>query len=365
MIQKEKGPGLMRKLFILSLLAMMIAWGIGGCGGGVEGTSADPLGTDSITSFEASDVVTGSAVAPAVTIRGSLHLKATVLSAEGNPVIGREVSFGFVSNASGATLSSINANTGSTGEASIIYTAGMTAGFDVVRVSISNGSTLITNITVGGGTGSYQMTLAADNTSLAAGQTAVITATVTDGSSNPTVGITVTFTLPVNESGASFVNTAGVSVSSISVNTDASGNAVATYKTGSNDSLVAVYDTVRGALVNGSSNAVSITRSAGTARTGYSITITTAAPTVPLTGGSCVIEVNVQNNGTVVNGVTVNFVSTAGSVSPSSRTTDGAGNAATTFTAGAGAAAGDTAGVVTASITVDGNEYAASVAVTY
>ena len=38
----------MRKIFILSLLAMMIAWGIGGCGGGGEGTSADPLGTDSL-----------------------------------------------------------------------------------------------------------------------------------------------------------------------------------------------------------------------------------------------------------------------------------------------------------------------------
>ena len=28
---------------------MMIAWGIGGCGGGGEGTSADPLGMDSLT----------------------------------------------------------------------------------------------------------------------------------------------------------------------------------------------------------------------------------------------------------------------------------------------------------------------------
>ena len=39
----------MRRLFILLSLAMMIAVAIGGCGGGSGGTSADPLGTDSIT----------------------------------------------------------------------------------------------------------------------------------------------------------------------------------------------------------------------------------------------------------------------------------------------------------------------------
>ena len=39
----------MRRMFILSLLAMVVAWGISGCGGGSGGTSADPLGTDSIT----------------------------------------------------------------------------------------------------------------------------------------------------------------------------------------------------------------------------------------------------------------------------------------------------------------------------
>ena len=355
----------MRKLFILSLLAMMIAWGISGCGGGVEGTSADPLGTD-VMMFGHKNDSTGTdwSTAMSVTLRGTVILTAKLKNSSDKPVVGREVSFGFVSNASGATLSSTNVNTDSTGEASIIYTAGMTAGFDVVRASISNGSTLITNITVGGGTGSYQMTLAADNTSPAAGQTAIITATVTDGSDNPAVGITVTFTLPVNESGARFVSASGTGVSSVPVTTDAAGNAVAVYFAGSNDPLVEVYDTVRATLANGSSNSVVITRSAGTAPptpATYSIAVTANPTTLTTKTSNSVVTATVTATGTgTVSGKTVTFTVARGSLSVSSATTDGSGNARTTFT-GDGGATGT--GVVTASITIDDDTYSASVVI--
>ncbi len=242
----------MRKLFILPLLAMMIAWGISGCGGGIEGTSADPLGTDVMMFGHKNDSAgTDWSTAMSVNLRGTVILTAKIKNASGNPVIGREVSFGFVSNASGATLSSTQANTDATGEAFIIYTAGMTAGFDVVRASISNGSTLTTNITVGGGTGSYQMTLAADNTSLAAGQTAVLTATVTDGSDNPVVGITVAFAIAVNNTGATVSLLNGG-------RTDAAGIAQAYYTPG--DWLGGSYQDTVTAGVSGASRAIVFTR---------------------------------------------------------------------------------------------------------
>jgi adhesin/invasin len=268
----------MRKLFILSLLAMMIAWGIGGCGGGSGGTSADPLGTDSLTLESAASQVNSN---------GAVALKATVKNATGTAVVGREVSFTIVSNASGATLTSSSANTDGAGEATILYRAGATAGSDVVRASISNGAKMDLNITVGGGTGSYQITLAADNTSLAAGQTAILTATVTNGSGDPVVGVVVTFAIPVNNTGAQTPTPVNGGL------TDASGKAVAYYTAGSNDSLMEVYDTIRGTLANGASDAVVITRKAGTT---LSVLIDGANPNEIFAGQASIITATVSGD---------------------------------------------------------------------
>ncbi len=198
-----------------------------------------------------------------------------------------------------------------------------------------------------------------------ANQSSVITAVVKEATIDqvtgltvdiPVSGVTVFFSIPARNTGWPALSTySGVS--------DGDGVVTTVYSPGNASPADTVNDTVQASLADGSSRAVVITRSAGTT-TGYSITVTPAAPTVPITGGSCVIKANVKNTGANISGVTVNFATTAGSVSPSSRTTDANGNAETTFTSPAGAAAGDTAGVVTASITADGNEYAASVVVT-
>lgn len=222
----------MRKLFILSLLAMMIAWGISGCGGGVEGTSADPLGTDSIMFEDAA----GSA-APQVNPKGALALKATVKNAAGTAVVRREVSFGFVSNASGATLTSYSANTNGAGEATILYRAGATAGSDVVRASISNGATMDVSITIAGTaatTTTYTISVSALPSGIVAleGQS-VVEATVEKlevGSSG------LTITTPVSGVTVNFIVIAGGtglgSVSPGSAITDGSGKAVTTYRGG-------------------------------------------------------------------------------------------------------------------------------------
>ena len=90
--------------------------------------------------------------------------------------------------------------------------------------------------------------VAASPTSVTAGQPSVITATLTgDGKA----GVTVTFTLPVNNSGAS--------LSASSAVTDGSGNAVVTYQAGGNNPTNDVADTVR-ASVGSISGSTAITR---------------------------------------------------------------------------------------------------------
>jgi hypothetical protein len=208
---------------------------------------------------------------------------------------------------------------------------------------------------------------------LAAGETTVITANVTDGNGDPVLGETVTFTIPVNASGASFSSPCNAltlicgSVS-VQVTTDSGGNAVAIYVAGDNYANYTVYDTVRAVLTNGSSNAVTITRNARPAGTvaGYSIAVASIPPTVGIdpAGGSTVVTATVQDGSIGMSGVTVDFVTVGGAVSPASATTDANGKAVTVFTAGAGAA-GSPAGVVTASVTIGGNTYTAAVAITH
>lgn len=208
----------MRKLFILSLLAMMIA--IGGCGSG--GTSADPLGTDGMM-FGHKEDEAGTEWSTAMTVgpRGTVILTAKVKNASGAAVVGREVDFWIWPNVSGATLSSTRDSTDYAGEASTIYTAGMFAGFDVVRASISNGATLDTNITVDVSPSAVSIIAGADPTTLASNAaSSVVTATVTDNLGTGVSGVTVNFTvlgvLPLG------------TLSAASATTDGSGNAVTT-----------------------------------------------------------------------------------------------------------------------------------------
>jgi hypothetical protein len=463
----------MRRLFILSLLAMMIALGIGGCGGGGEGTSADPLGTDGMMFGHKNDAAgTDWSMAMQTTPMGTVALTAKVKNASGNPVAGREVTFRFVANQSGATLNTspgpVKANTDNAGEATITYTAGTTTpGFDIVRASLSNGATMDTNITVAStGTGELKIALDGSLTSLSAGQNSILTATVTDGLGNPisgaivhfswiwnrsaanlddlhsglgaptdadgkavavytagwatptqivedtiqasvagatgaivmtrtaggggvptyavsigasatsvtagqvsiitatltgdnNVGVTVTFSLPVNISGAS--------LSASSAVTDSNGNAVVIYQPGTTSPTLTVQDTVQ-AAAGTTTSAVAITRT-GSSTSAFSIIVNALPATLTTNASNSVVTANVTNNlGTVVSGVTVNFAVTGvfplGTLSVASAITDGNGNAVTTFTGNGTGLTGATS-VVTASVTVSGNTYTNAVVITY
>jgi len=358
----------MRKNFYLSgLFLCMLALCVGGCGD----SAADPMGTATVQFIDGSGaIITTASVVPNGTI--TLIAQVTNLRSDGTakPVSGEQVSFSLVNTGNGASLTVVNNRTGSGGRVTALFTSGNSMYSDIVRVTTDgSGSTATIHINkTGGMTDPRIKTLTASNVEVVAGQSSEITAEVVDGAGSPVMGVLVRFSIPVNGSGAGFAN--AYADGNFYAYTDVGGFATAVYQAGGVDPYNDVYDSVLAELENGSSNAVDIKRTAGTAPTpptpsSYSITIGPASPTVPLAGGSCIITANVKDGTTNAGNVTVNFTTSGGSVSPSSRATGGDGNAATTFTTGVVGFAGNTAGVVTATITVDGNVYAASVVVAY
>jgi hypothetical protein len=328
----------MRKLFILSILAMMIAWGIGGCGGGGGATSSDPLGTDSLMFGHKNDAAgTEWTLGMQVTPQSTVVLTARIKNASGTAVAGREVTFGFKANQSGAVLSTFTANTDATGEATILYRAGTANGFDVVHASISNGAQMDTNITVSSGVVSgTQIALQGIPSTLLAGQTSIIVATVTDNSGSPLSGAFVSFSFLSNRSGALPLSALNAGM------TDGGGKAVAVYTAGSSTPNSEVQDTIQ-ASVTGSTGAIVMTRTAagGGVGTGFRMTVT-ATPTSLYAGAMSVIVAQVNNaDGTAAarQDVTFKFVtnnSGAPDLTVVNATTDAAGKALAIYTAGSG-----------------------------
>lgn len=343
----------MRRLFTFLSLAMMIAVGIGGCGGGSEGTSADPLGTDSIT-FGHKENVDGTEWSMALQVYpgATAVLTAKVKNASGNAVVGRAVAFGFKSNTSGATINVSTASTDGTGEAVIIYHAGPHFGFDTVQASLSNGSKMETNISVGtSGTAGRNIDLDATQTELSANQNSILTATVTNGDGNPVMGQFVTFTYISNLSGGTLTTLNGGI-------TDASGKAIAVHNAGSLTSNVGVQDIVSASIAGAASAAVTITRAASTAFPPPGNRLRLASEASSLTAGqNAVVTATVTSaSGAPIGGETVTFTllsnaSGATLTSLSGGVTDAGGNAVAVYTAGANTPAANLQDTIQASVT--------------
>jgi hypothetical protein len=329
MLKKVKRlPVMVRLVLIIVFLGLL-----SGCG-----DSADPLGTGIIQFYDATTgtVVTSMTVQPGSTL--TLVVRVKNLRSDGTlaPVIGERVTFTLLTPVNGGGLTVVNDRTTGGGQAMALYTAGNNSATDSVRATTSNGAMATITITKTGGLiGARISAMTASLLTVGSGGSSVITAKVTDGNSNPMMGETVTFTLPVNESGASFA-------SSVSVATDAGGNAVAIYRAGSNSSLTDIYDTVRGALANGSSNAVVITISApkppDPPDPPTPLSIAVAAVPASVSAGEVSI-VTATLTGTNKAGVTVTFSlplnNSGATLSPSSAVTDGEGKAVATYKAGA------------------------------
>ncbi len=335
--ESRKDLGLMRYRLFCFVMAALIAVGIGACGG--EGKSSDPLGTDSLTFGDSS----GSAVLQ-LDPNGAVQLTAKVTDAAGKPVADRDVTFELVSNTSGASINFSRVGTNTAGEATISYRAGASPGRDVVRASISDSSRIDVSIIVGGGIAGTQVSLAASPTSLEAGQTSIITATVTDGSGAPILGRAVTFAFSANNSGAALATLNGT--------TDVSGRAIAVYTAGTANPTANVWDTVQ-ASVTGSVDAIPINRTA----TGGGVQISLAgAPTSLSAGQNSIITATVTDSaGSPMQGQPVTFAFSANNSGATlvtlGGTTDVSGRAVAVYTAGSITPAAEVQDTVRASVT--------------
>jgi hypothetical protein len=345
------------KLYFVCLMALILS----GCGGG--GTSSDPLGTDSITA---------SASVTSLGAGQSSLITATVMNATGNPVTGRSVSFAFQTNNSGGTLSVLNNETKGNGQAMVSYTAGANSPVDsvqdTIQVSLSNDAAAAVVITRTAGTPwSSNVSLSADPTSLTAGQVSIIKANISgviwwDGS---TSSESVTFTIPINNSGGGFIDANGNSVSSITSKVENLGDVSVIYKAGSASPGTMVQDTVQAVLLTGATSAITITRSAGAV--GYVVTVTPTPSTLMTRTGVSVITANVKDNlGTAYIGASVAFtVTSAGGVGAATvttpATTNGNGDAISNYSSTHTAATSD---IITASTTIGGVTYTGAAIVT-
>jgi len=301
----------------------------------------------------------------------STILRATVLNGDGKPYTGN-IKFEFLTNSSSGTLSPSSAQTNSNGVATTVYKAGAEgsgAVEDIIKASATQcctgddcctetlccteaGCCSETIIITRSGqpvvtpTG-YRITMTAGKNSLTAGETTIVTAKVTDGSSVPVKGQVVNFSFVSSPSGGS--------LSTISGTTDASGRAVASYTAGSDNPTLTVQDIIQ-AGTTGATGAVILTRTAGGSSQGGLVLTLTANPSAATPGNTSVLTARVVNgDNQPVTGLAVTFEFLANnggsSLNPLTGTTDGSGNAVSVYTAGTTASSETRYDTVRASVT--------------
>ena len=282
----------------------------------------DPWGTDTVS-------VT--ATPESLQVAQTSIITAAVNNADGKAVQERTVAFTLRTNNSGGNLSVLNGETKGDGKAFAIYTAGNNSPEndveDTIQVNLSNGAAAVVIVTRSGkNTMPTVATLTAVPATVNANQSSIITANVTDGAGKPLGGQTVLFSIPVTNSGSPALTTySGIS--------DGNGNVTTVYSPGTASPSDVVNDAVQASLANGSSSVVMVTRTAGT--TGFIVTVTANPATLTVTTGVSLVTANVKDStGTAVSGSSVTFNDNAcafGTVTAGPVSTDGAGNAVTSF----------------------------------
>ncbi len=373
----------MRRYFHGSALFLCIlALCVSGCGGS-GGSAADPMGTATVQFIdEAGKVLVpreGGGLFTFVIMPGeSRQLIVWVTNARVDkdgkttivPVVNEYVSFTLLTPANGGSIRMVKERTDSSGRAIAMYTAGNNYAMDEVRATTEAGaSAQLTILKTGGLIAKQIASLTPSSLSVPDGATSVITALVTDGNGNPVMGETVLFSFTVNVSGAYFVTASQTNVGTFSATTNASGRAEAVYLAGGNSPTLTLYDTVRAALSNGSTQSVMITRSPGTVPSGAVLALS-ADPSAVNGGQTTNITARVTGgtlsgaNETVTLTIPVNisggsFINAAGaSVNTLTITTGGGGTATAVYRTGtnnSGTAVEDTIQGVVASSSAIGS----------
>jgi len=302
-------------------------------------------------------------------------ITATVTDASGNPAQGLTVSFTPLINNS--TMGVITLNSGKTdanGKAVAVYTAGSSLSGsvqDTIKATVSNGgysstgAVIITRTAPATTTPGVKMLLDVTPTLLNAGQSSIITVTVTDALGNPVNGLTVNFTKLIDQSTMSLTPLG---------TTDASGKAVAVYTAGITNPTANVQDTVQANVSSGgytSYGAVVITRT-GTATTvtpGYKMTLTANITSLAAGEHSIITATVTDGSGNTAGGLPVSFLfvnnnSTAPVLSVVNGTTDAAGRISTIYTAGSGSSATSVQDAISATVSSGGYTSADAVIIT-
>lgn len=150
-------------------------------------------------------------------------IKAKVTNARGDVIGGQAVTFTLAENNSGATITELSGTTDAEGRATALYTAGEEDAEidvqDIIQASVSGLSDVIIITRIGSqADADYIDRIDASPSTISVGEMSIITATVRHvGDSGTIADQTITFTIPTNNSGASFINDNNESVSTITI----------------------------------------------------------------------------------------------------------------------------------------------------
>jgi adhesin/invasin len=313
--------------------------------------------TRSGSALTATAISTIAASQTTLTANQSSIITVNVVDGSGNPVSGETVTFTLpIKNSGVPVLSSSSSTTDGRGNAITIYTPGIASPTssveDILQASLTNGSTRALTLTRSGTAVAAGVTaistIVASQTTLTANQSSIITVNVVDGSGNPVSGETVTFDLPVKKSGTP-------TLSSASGATDGRGNVITIYNPGNASPTSSVEDVIQASLANGSTRAITITRS-GTASAVTSISTFSASQTqLTASQNSIITAVVTDSSGNPVSGETVTFTipikpSGAPTLTVASGATDGEGMISTVYTPGTASLSSTVEDIVQASI---------------
>jgi protocatechuate 3,4-dioxygenase beta subunit len=341
-------------LSLLNLLILFVLFFcLNGCGNKEDEITPTTGSGQQITAFTGSPTSLSSGQTSILTVK--------VTNSAGTAVSGKAVTFDFTVNNSGGTVNALNGGiTDAGGQAVAIYTAGanttaLSLEDTISATCVKATAALIITRTASTSSG-LQINLSAAVTSLTAGQTSIISATVTDTSGNPVRNETVTFTKLIDHS------TMGLTILGTGT-TDASGKAIAVYTAGTANPTADVQDTIEASVSSGASNgAVVITRigsSTTTVTPGYKMNLTASVTSLAAGEHSILTATVTDGSGKTSGGQTVNFAfvnnnSGTPALSIVSGTTDAAGRISTIYTAGSGSSGSSVQDTISATVTSGG-----------
>lgn len=240
---------------------------------------------------------------------------ATILDTTGQPISGRAISFSV----NAGSVSSPSVNSDASGMTTISVISSVVAGrATLVARDVGSGLSASTTINYVAGPAAA-ITLSAAPATVSPTAQSTVAVAVADANGNAVLGEPVSLSFTQNASGAA--------LSSLSLTTDANGQASSGYTSGSNTGV----DTIRGQLASGLSQSASITVAAVVRTTGgVTLALGNASPAVG--SSSSVTAVVADDNNNPLQGVAVSFQTTAGSI-PATAQTDSQGRATVNFVA--------------------------------